>query len=136
MEGELVQCARCGKLFVRPPGSRTRYCPDCLREVEAEFRRVYDYLRRQRGRKASLREISEATEVSVRQIREFIFEGRLRLLEFPELKDEVLPVSLEAEEGGSQPPSKGDESFGEIDRQRKRKPPEDEGRGYFVRRLE
>ncbi|RKQ85491.1 hypothetical protein [Brockia lithotrophica] len=136
MEGELVQCARCGKLFVRPPGSRVRFCPDCLREVEAEFRRVYDYLRKQRGRKASLREISGATGVSVRQIREFILEGRLRLLEFPELKDEVFPVPLDAEEGRSSPLPKGDEDFEEVDRQRKRKPPEDEGRGYFVRRLE
>ncbi|MBT9253627.1 MAG: hypothetical protein KM296_08100 [Brockia lithotrophica] len=137
MEGELVQCARCGKLFVRPPGSRVRLCPDCLREVEAEFRRVYDYLRKQRGRKASLREISEATGVSVRQIREFILEGRLRLLEFPELKEEVFPVPLDVENGRPTPSSpKGDEAHGEVERQKKHQPPEDGGRGYFVRRLE
>jgi len=138
MEGELVQCSRCGKLFVRPPGSRIRICPDCLREVEMEFRRVYQYLREQRGRRALLREISEATGVSVRQIREFILEGRLRLLEFPELKEEIMSSILDGEdEHPASPSSLSHDGRKEGSQRRRKQSPEDAGgRGYFIRRPE
>ncbi len=78
----LDNCPRCGKLFVR--GARS-VCPDCYREVEEEFKRVYEYVRKSENRQRNIYEVSEATNVTVKQITEFIRAGRLSTADFPHL---------------------------------------------------
>lgn len=78
----LDNCPRCGKVFVR--GVRN-VCPDCYAQVEEEFKRVYDYVRKSENRKRNIYEVSDATDVSVNQIMEFVRSGRISISEFPQL---------------------------------------------------
>lgn len=85
-EGELMNqlknCTMCGRLFVR---TVRPICPSCYKELEAQYRKVYNYLRQKENRQATIYEVSEATGVSVPQIKEFIREGRLHIAEFPNM---------------------------------------------------
>lgn len=73
-------CPRCGKIFAK--GYR-EMCPNCIKEVEEEYERCIKYLRENKG--ANITELSEATEVSVKQITKFIREGRISLHNAPNL---------------------------------------------------
>ncbi len=79
---QLQNCPKCGKLFVK--GVRD-ICPDCYEQVEEEYRAVAQYLRKKENRRANIYEVSEATGVSIRQIRLFIQQGRLSLADLPEM---------------------------------------------------
>jgi flagellar operon protein (TIGR03826 family) len=68
----LTYCPRCGKLFAK--GIRD-VCHACFEEIEKEYERCAEYLRGHKG--ATIHEVSEATEVSVKQITKFIREGRI-----------------------------------------------------------
>ncbi|OAR05150.1 hypothetical protein SA87_08355 [Hydrogenibacillus schlegelii] len=81
--GELANCPRCGRVFVRLPGQKV--CPACAAEIEAEFERVYAFIRKKENRQATIYEVSDKTGVSVRQITEFIREGRIRIADHPNL---------------------------------------------------
>jgi len=78
----LANCPKCGKVFVK--GIRS-ICPECYQVVEEEYRRVYEFLRKQENRKSTITETSAATNVSIRQIREFIREGKLTLVDYPNM---------------------------------------------------
>lgn len=80
--GNLTNCPNCGQLFVK--GLRS-VCQNCYKEVEKQFQLVYTFVRNKENRKSTITEVSQATGVTVSQIREFIREGRLRLAEFPNL---------------------------------------------------
>ena len=80
MAPDFRYCARCGKLFAR---TISPFCGACLKEVEEEYKRCYNYLREHRG--CTLQELSEGTGVSVRQIAKFIHEGRISLGDAPNL---------------------------------------------------
>lgn len=69
---DLANCYRCGRLYAK---AFRNMCPNCLQEIEAEYMRCVEYLRKER--KASMTELSEATGVSVSQITKFIREGRI-----------------------------------------------------------
>jgi flagellar operon protein (TIGR03826 family) len=73
-------CPRCGKIFAK--GIRD-ICPACVKTVEEEYERCVEYLRKNNG--ANIQELSEATEVSVKQITKFIREGRISLANAPNL---------------------------------------------------
>lgn len=73
-------CPRCGKIFAK--GIRD-ICPACVKEVEEEYERCVAYLREHKG--ANITELSEATEVPVKQITKFIREGRISLHNAPNL---------------------------------------------------
>jgi len=68
---DLVHCQRCRRVFVRV---NKNICPRCLQEIEQEFLRCHDFLRDHPG--ATVMEIHEGTGVSVKQIEEFVKEGR------------------------------------------------------------
>lgn len=76
----VANCPRCGKLFNR--GIKD-VCPSCVQEVEKQYEKCYRYLRE--NRKASLQELSDATEVPIRQITKFIREGRISMADNPNL---------------------------------------------------
>lgn len=73
-------CPRCGKVFAK--GIR-EICPNCVREVEEEYERCVTYLRENKG--ANIQELSDATEVTIKQITKFIREGRISLYNAPNL---------------------------------------------------
>lgn len=73
-------CPRCGKIFAK--GFRD-ICPACVKIVEEEYKRCVEYLRENKG--ANIQELSEATDVSIKQITKFIREGRISLQNAPNL---------------------------------------------------
>lgn len=76
----LSYCPRCGKLFAR--GIRD-VCNACAENIEKEYETVVEYLKKHSG--TNIHEVSEATEVSVRQIVKFIREGRISTSNLPNL---------------------------------------------------
>jgi len=77
---ELRNCYRCGRLFAK---AFRDLCPNCLKDIEAEYNKCMDYLRKER--KASMSELSEATGVSIAQITKFIREGRISIADLPNM---------------------------------------------------
>lgn len=71
MSVQLVNCRKCGKLYLRVKG----ICEDCYKKQELDFTKVSGYLKEFPG--STIQELSEATEVSIGQIREFIMADRL-----------------------------------------------------------
>ncbi|GAV12428.1 flagellar protein [Paenibacillus sp. chi10] len=91
---ELSNCLRCGVLFAK---AFRDLCPNCLKEIEQEYERCAAYLRE--ARQATMHELSEATEVSVRQITRFIKEGRISIYQAPNLTYECEICSQPIREG-------------------------------------
>lgn len=73
-------CPRCGKVFAK--GLR-EICPNCVKEVEEEYERCVKYLRENKG--ANIQELSDATDVSIKQITKFVREGRISLHNAPNM---------------------------------------------------
>jgi uncharacterized protein len=76
---QLSNCPKCGKLFlkIRP------ICDECYQKQEEDFRKVSSHLWDYPG--SNIQELSEATEVSVAQIRQFILAGRILMGQFVNL---------------------------------------------------
>lgn len=66
-------CRRCKKLFNYVVGAIV--CPSCREELEAEFQKVKKYV--QENRHSDIRTVSDACEVPVDQIRQWVREERL-----------------------------------------------------------
>ncbi|NGQ95626.1 flagellar protein [Brevibacillus sp. SYP-B805] len=80
--GTLDNCPRCGTLFVR--GVRD-VCPKCYQEIEREYEKCSQYLRKRENRGANIQQVSEATGVSIKQITKFIKEGRISIANHPNM---------------------------------------------------
>ncbi|GBF10533.1 TIGR03826 family flagellar region protein [Tepidibacillus infernus] len=80
MVGKLSNCPRCGKLYV---AGVKEVCPACEKEIDQEYQRCADYLREHKG--ANIYELSEATEVTIKQITKFIREGRISIADAPNM---------------------------------------------------
>lgn len=76
----LDYCPRCGKLFSR---TVRNLCFNCHQELEKEYERVAEFLRENPG--LTLNELSEATGVSAKQITRWIREGRISIMQAPNL---------------------------------------------------
>lgn len=76
----LGNCPRCGKLYTL---NIRELCSDCMKAIEKEYEKCATFLREQKG--ATIHEVSEATEVSVRQITKFIKEGRISIANAPNM---------------------------------------------------
>ncbi|QAY68574.1 TIGR03826 family flagellar region protein [Paenibacillus protaetiae] len=76
----LENCPRCGRLFAK---NFRDVCPNCIREIDKQYETCANYLRENRG--ATIVELSEAVDVSIRQITKFIREGRISLMNAPNL---------------------------------------------------
>lgn len=76
----LGNCPQCGKLYVL---NFREMCPDCKKEIERQYELCSEYLRVHRG--STMTELSEATEVTTRQITKFIREGRISVIDAPNL---------------------------------------------------
>ena len=69
---EPTNCPRCGKLFMKINES---VCPSCAKELDEKFEDVRAYLKDNPNR--TIKEVSEACNVSVKSILRYIREGKL-----------------------------------------------------------
>lgn len=76
----LDNCPRCGKLFSK---NFRDVCPVCIRDIDKEYQLCADYLREYKG--AMIGELSDQTGVSIKQITKFIREGRISMVNAPNL---------------------------------------------------
>lgn len=72
---EVKNCKGCNRLFQYIGGAPL--CPECKDELEKKFVEVKEYIYANPG--ASITQVSEAMEVSVKQIKQWIREDRLVL---------------------------------------------------------
>lgn len=79
---QLDNCRICGTLFLK---DYTDYCLDCYKKIEQEFKVVNEFLRIEANRFADIQDISRGTTVSVKQITDFIRDGRIYADDFPNL---------------------------------------------------
>lgn len=80
MSLNVANCPRCGRVYAR--GFR-EVCQNCYQDIEKEYEKCHKYLKENKG--TTLQELSDETEVSVKQITKFIKEGRISLMNFPNL---------------------------------------------------
>lgn len=73
-------CPRCGRVFAK---NFRDICPACIKDIDNQYETVYKYLKEHRG--CTIQELSEATEVSVKQITRFIREGRISIRSAPNM---------------------------------------------------
>ncbi|WP_134701475.1 flagellar protein [Ammoniphilus sp. YIM 78166] len=76
----LSNCPECGKLYVR---TRIDMCPDCVKGIENDIMKCQTFLRSHQ--KATIYEVSEATQLSVKRITKFILKKRILLEDYPHL---------------------------------------------------
>ena len=72
---EVRNCKQCGRLYNYIGGSYRNLCPDCIRGLEDKFEEVKEYI--EENRTATISDISEVCDVSVRQIEQWVREERL-----------------------------------------------------------
>ena len=73
-------CPRCGKLYAL---NLRDMCGDCIKGIDLEYEKCVEYLRQQKG--ATITELSEATSVTIRQITRFVRDGRISILDAPNM---------------------------------------------------
>jgi len=78
--GNIQNCPRCGKIFIK---GIKEVCPTCDRKIEDEYMKCVEYLRE--NRMSNMYQLSDATDVSVKQITKFIKEGRISVADLPKL---------------------------------------------------
>ena len=71
---EIRNCRACGRMFSYIEGG-SFLCPACQAELEDKFQVAKKYIRENAG--ASIQEVAEAADVSVKQIEKWIREERL-----------------------------------------------------------
>lgn len=76
----LANCPRCGKLHVM---NLRGICGNCIKEIEFQYEDCIKYLREHKG--TTITELSEAVEVPVKQITQFIREGRISIANAPNM---------------------------------------------------
>lgn len=74
-------CSKCGKLYAKNPIHDV--CPACLKEIDKMYEKVAQHLRDNRG--CTIQQLSDETEVPVRQIVRFIREGRISIMNMPNM---------------------------------------------------
>ncbi|WP_036708327.1 flagellar protein [Paenibacillus pinihumi] len=76
----LGNCPRCGKLYQL---NLRNLCPACIKEIDKQYELCSDTLRKTPG--LSINELSEETGVSTKQITKFIREGRISIINAPNM---------------------------------------------------
>ena len=72
---DVRNCRQCGRLFNYIGGSYRNLCPNCIEALEDKFGEVKQYI--EENRTASIGQVSEECDVSVKQIEQWIREERL-----------------------------------------------------------
>ena len=68
----VANCPRCGKIYAKNPAN---LCPDCIREDEEMYEKVYYYLRDNPS--STVQQVAEATGVSEDRILNYLRADRL-----------------------------------------------------------
>lgn len=76
----IANCPKCGRIFVK---GIQDVCPNCYKEVEDQYDLCLKYLREHK--QCNIYDLSEDTGVSVKQITKFIREGRISLVNSPNM---------------------------------------------------
>ena len=76
----VANCPRCGKIYIK---GFNDVCPNCVKEIDQQYERCLKYIRANKG--VSINDLSEATEVSIKQITKFIREGRISIINAPNM---------------------------------------------------
>ncbi|CAH1209600.1 hypothetical protein PAECIP111892_03264 [Paenibacillus auburnensis] len=79
-------CPRCGRLYVK---NIMDLCQPCIKELEHQYEICVEYLRKNRG--TNIQELSDATEISIKEITRFIREGRISIANAPNM---MLPCEV------------------------------------------
>lgn len=87
---DVKTCKTCGRLFNYLSGMPI--CPACKKKLEEKFMQVRDYIRENDS--ASIQQISEDNDVSVKQLKQWIREERLTF-------SDKSPVGIECESCGA-----------------------------------
>jgi len=77
---DLTYCPRCGKLFNK---NFRDVCNNCHQELEKDYERCVEHLRKNKG--LDIQQLSEEMEVSIKQITRWIKEGRISLMNAPNM---------------------------------------------------
>lgn len=89
---DVRNCRQCGRLFNYIGGTYRNLCPDCIRALENKFEEVKNYI--DENKVATISQISEACDVSVKQIEKWIREERLYF-------SDDSPIGIECENCGT-----------------------------------
>jgi flagellar operon protein (TIGR03826 family) len=76
----LDNCPRCGRLYLK---NVMDMCQPCVRELEHQYEICVKYLRENRG--ITIQELSDATDISIKEITRFIREGRISIANAPNM---------------------------------------------------
>ncbi|MNI34167.1 hypothetical protein D3C73_881500 [compost metagenome] len=79
-------CPRCGRLYVK---NIMDLCQPCIKELEHQYEICVEYLRKNKG--TNIQELSDATEISIKEITRFIREGRISIANAPNM---MLPCEV------------------------------------------
>lgn len=79
-------CPRCGRLYVK---NLRDLCQPCVKELEHHYETCVEYLRKNKG--TNIQELSDATEISIKEITRFIREGRISIANAPNM---MLPCEV------------------------------------------
>ncbi|MEK5025602.1 TIGR03826 family flagellar region protein [Paenibacillus sp. FSL M7-1046] len=82
----LDNCPKCGRLYVK---NIMDLCQSCLKELEHQYEICVEYLRKNRG--TNIQELSDATEIPIKEITRFIREGRISIANAPNM---MLPCEV------------------------------------------
>jgi methionyl-tRNA synthetase len=76
---DVRNCKQCGRLFNYIGGQYRNLCPACTSALEDKFMEVKQFI--EDNKQAQMNDISEACDVSVRQLEQWVREERLRFAE-------------------------------------------------------
>lgn len=81
--GELKNCPTCNNIFVKTNLRET--CEACYKKEEEQFTTVYNYIRKQKNREATLDDVVNDTGVPSEVVTRFIRTGRIKVSQLPNL---------------------------------------------------
>jgi hypothetical protein len=74
-------CPICGNIYHKNPKNM---CVNCVKKIDLEYDKCLKYLRE--NKQSNITDLNEATEVSIKLIRQFILEGRISTEKFKSLR--------------------------------------------------
>lgn len=80
MSLNVANCPRCGRIYAK---TMKNLCPDCLREEEELYEKVYRFLRD--NPKSTVQQVSKATDVPEERILNFLRQDRIMSSEWSQL---------------------------------------------------
>src|SRR5699024_2472262 len=93
---DVANCPRCGAIFLK---ALRPICQQCYQEQEESYDKVSAFIRKKQNRRASIKEVHEATGVDLTLIQQFVREGRLLTSQFPNLGYPCESCGTEIKEG-------------------------------------